>query len=56
MRKLLRLGERVTSSISKKTDFVIAGENAGSKLVKATELGIKIINETEFIKMLKDQE
>ncbi len=54
--KIISLGGKVTSSISKKTDYVVAGENAGSKFVKAKELGIKIINETEFIKMLKDQE
>jgi len=54
--KITLLGGKITSSISKKTDYVIAGENAGSKLVKAKELRIKIINETEVIKMLKEQE
>ncbi len=41
-------GGKVSSSISKKTDFLLSGEKAGSKLKKAEELGVKIINETEF--------
>lgn len=46
-------GGKVSGSVSKKTDYVLAGENAGSKLLKAQTLGIKIINENEFIEMLK---
>jgi DNA ligase (NAD+) len=42
------LGGKVTSSVSKKTDYIIAGANAGSKLKKAKELNLKIIDETEF--------
>lgn len=45
------LGGKTSSSVSKKTSFVLAGENSGSKETKAKELGIKIIDETEFRKM-----
>ena len=38
--------------MSKKTDFVIAGEDAGSKLAKANQLGIKILSESEFEKLI----
>ncbi|MBQ4450976.1 MAG: NAD-dependent DNA ligase LigA [Clostridia bacterium] len=45
-------GGKAASSVSKKTDLVLAGENAGSKLTKAQELGIKIVGEVEFEKIL----
>ncbi len=45
-------GGRVNSSVSKKTDYVVAGEEAGSKLDKATELGVTIIDEAQFKKMI----
>ena len=48
------LGGSTTSSVSKKTDYVLAGEKAGSKLQKAIDLGIKIITEAEFIEMIKE--
>lgn len=45
-------GGKVSSSVSKKTSYVLAGEEAGSKLTKAQSLGINIINETEFLEMV----
>ena len=50
--KLIALGAKVAGSVSKKTDLVIAGEAAGSKLAKANELGIKVIDEEELINLL----
>jgi DNA ligase (NAD+) len=46
-------GAKVSSSVSKNTDFVLAGDNPGSKLDKARQLGVKIITETEFEALLK---
>lgn len=50
--KIRSLGGKVASSVSKKTNFVVAGTEPGSKFEKAKELGVKIIDETEFIKWL----
>ena len=48
-----RFGGKVSGSVSKKTSYVLAGEEAGSKLTKAQELGIRIISEEEFNNMIK---
>ncbi len=54
--RLQQLGAKVSGSVSKKTDLVVAGEAAGSKLEKAEALGVNVINEQEFIKLLKNHE
>ncbi len=51
--KIRNLGGNVSSSVSKKTDFVLIGKNPGSKFKKAKNLGVKVISEIEFLKMLK---
>jgi DNA ligase (NAD+) len=49
---LRKAGATVTDSVSKKTDYLVVGEDAGSKLEKATKLGVKTLKEQEFLKML----
>lgn len=51
---ITKAGGKVTGSVSKKTDFVLAGSDTGSKLTKAQSLGIKIISEDELMEMIND--
>ena len=48
-----KYGGKTSGSVSKKTDYVLAGEDAGSKLTKAKDLGIPVIDENTFLEMLK---
>ncbi|MGC8743597.1 MAG: NAD-dependent DNA ligase LigA [Verrucomicrobiia bacterium] len=52
--KIESLGGKVSSSVSKKTSFVVVGKDPGSKYEKAKQLGVPILNEEEFLKMLKE--
>ena len=51
--KIRQAGGQVSSSVSKKTDYVVVGEEPGSKYNKAKQLGVKIISEKEFLELLK---
>ena len=51
---ILSRGGKVSGSVSKKTHYVVAGADAGSKLKKARELGISILDERAFLELLKE--
>ena len=51
--KLLAAGAKVTGSVSAKTDYVLAGDKAGSKLAKAEKLGVQVIDESTMLALLR---
>jgi len=54
--RLRKLGAKVTGSVSKRTDYVVVGADAGSKADKAATLGVKMVNEQEFLRLLGENQ
>jgi len=52
--RILAAGGRVTGTVSKKTDYLLAGESPGSKLEKAQRLGVAVIDEAQLLALLSD--
>ena len=53
--KIRSLGGEVSGSVSKNTSYVVAGADPGDKLTKAESIGVRVLNETEFIKILESK-
>ena len=51
--ELIRAGARISSSVSKRTDFLVTGEKPGSKLKKALDLGVEVLEEDDVLRILK---
>lgn len=49
-------GAKASGSVTKKTDYVVAGDEAGSKLDKALQLGVKVLTEAEFLELISENE